>query len=49
MINPVLSKRNEDIDRRKTITISYRIISNYLKDYYGKTKKIRKTFYLSED
>ena len=49
MINSVLSKRNEVDDEGKPITISYRTINNYLKDYYGKPKKIRKAFYLSED
>ena len=46
MINSVLSKRNEVDDEGKPITISYRTINNYLKDYYGKPKKIRKAFYL---
>ena len=49
MINSVLSKRNEVDDEGKPITISYRTINNYLKDYYGKPKKIRKAFYLWED
>ena len=48
MINSVLIKRNEVDDEGKLITISYIIINNYLKDYYGKPKKIRKD-YLSED
>ena len=39
MINSVLSKRNEVDDEGKPITISYRTINNYLKDYYGKPKK----------
>ena len=49
MINSILSKRNEVDDGGKPITISYRTISNYLNDYYGKPKKIRKAFYLSKD
>ena len=39
MINSVLSKRNEVDDEGKPITISYRTINNYLKDYYESQKK----------
>ena len=49
MINLVHSKINEVNDGGKPITISYRIINNYLNNYNGKLKKIRKAFYLSED
>ena len=49
MINSVLSKRKEVNKRNKPITISYRTINNYLKEYYGKPRKIRKAFYLSEE
>ena len=49
MINSVLSKRKEVDKRNKPITISYRAINNYLKEYYGKPRKIRKAFYLSEE
>ena len=49
MINSAPRKRNEVDDGGKLITISYGTISNYLNDYYGKPKKIRKAFYLSDD
>ena len=49
MINSILRKRNEVDNRNNPITISYRTKNNYLKEYYGKPKKIRKAFYLSED
>ena len=49
MINSVLQKRNEVDKKNRTISISYRTISNYLKEYYGKPRKIRKAFYLSEE
>lgn len=49
MINSVLQKRNEVDLRNRPISNSYRTINNYLKEYYGKPRKIRKAFYLSED
>ena len=49
MINSVLQKRNEVDSRNRPISISYKTINNYLKEYYGKPRKIRKAFYLSED
>ena len=49
MINSVLSKRKEVDKSNKPITISYRTINNYLKEYYGQPRKIRKAFYLSEE
>lgn len=49
MVNSVLQKRNEVDSRNRPISISYKTINNYLKEYYGKPRKIRKTFYLTED
>ena len=49
MINSILNKRNEVDKRNRPLSISYRTINNYLKEYYGKPKKIRKAFYLSEE
>ena len=49
MINSVLNKRNEVDKRNKPLTISYRTINNYLRQYYGKHRKIRKAFFLSEE
>ena len=49
MINSVLQKRNEVDYLNRPLSITYRTISNYLRDYYGKPKKIRKAFFLSEE
>ena len=49
MINSVLNKRNEVDYKKRPISISYRTISNYLKEHYGRPKKIRRAFYLTED
>ena len=49
MINSILDKRKEVDQRNRPISISYRTINNYLSEYYGKPKKIRKAFYLSEE
>ena len=48
-INSILDKRNEVDKRNRPLSISYRTINNYLKEYYGRPKKIRKAFYLSEE
>ena len=40
---------NEVDQRNRPISLSYRTINNYLKDFYGKPRKIRKAFFLSED
>ena len=47
IINPSLNKRNIKY-RGKQLKISFKTISNYLREIYGRPKKLRKTFYLSE-
>ena len=48
MINSVLEKRNEIDGQGKQVTITYKTVNNILKKHYGKPKRIRKVFYLSE-
>ena len=48
MINNVLRLKNERDNKGNILSISYKTVNNILKDYYGKPKKIRKVFYLSE-
>lgn len=31
------------------IMIHYTIVNNYLKDYFGKTRRIKRTIFLSEE
>ena len=45
-INSVLRKRNELDKRGKPITVHYNIVNDYLKQYFGKPRKIRKIFYM---
>ena len=47
IINSALLKRNIKY-RGKQMKISFKTVSNYLKEIYGRPKKIRKVFYLSE-
>ena len=49
MINSILEKRNVKDKKGKQMTIHYTTINRYLKEYYGKPRKIRKVFYLSEE
>ena len=40
MINSLLNKLNE-VDRKgRPFTVHYTIVNNYLKEYYGKPRKI---------
>ena len=49
MINSVLNKLNE-VDRKgRPVTAHYTTVNNYLKEYNGKPRKIRKVFFLSKD
>ena len=43
MINSVLMKRKE-LD-----SVHFTMVNNYLKEYFGKPRKIRKVFFLSKD
>ena len=47
IIKSSLTKRNIKY-RGKQLKISFKTISNYLREIYGRPKKLRKTFYLSE-
>ena len=49
MINSILEKRNEKDKNGKQMTIHHTTINRYLKEYFGKPRKIRKVFYLSEE
>ena len=48
MVNSILQKRNEVDKLNRNILIYYKTINNYLKEYYNKERKKRKTFYLSD-
>ena len=47
IINKALLKRNIKY-KGKQMKISFKTVSNYLREIYGKPKKIRKVFFLSE-
>ena len=47
IINTALIKRNIKY-KGKQLKISFKTVSNYLREIYGRPKKIRKVFYLSE-
>ena len=49
MINSILAKRKEFDSKGRQITIHYTTVNNYLREYYGKPRKIRKTFFLSNE
>lgn len=48
IINTTLSKRKIKY-KGKQMKISFKTVSNYLKEIYGKPKNVRKVFYLSEN
>ena len=48
-INNLLIKRNEVYKNGKQLTIHYTMVNNYLKQHFGKPRKLRKVFYLSEE
>ena len=48
-INSVLSKRNEVDKNGKPITVHFTTANNYLKQYFGKPRKIRKVFFMSKE
>ena len=48
-INNLLIKRNEVDKNGKQLTIHYTTVNNYLKQHFGKPRKLRKVFYLSEE
>ena len=48
-INNLLIKRNEVDKNGKQLTIHYTTVNNYLKEHFGKPRRIRKVFFLSEE
>ena len=48
MINSVLEKKGEVDKKGKKLSIHFTTVNNYLKEYFGRPKKIRKVFYLSD-
>ena len=48
-INSLLEKRNERDKRNKPLKVCHKTISNYLREFYGKPRSLRKVFYLSEE
>ena len=48
-INSILRKRNEVDKRGKPITVHYTTVNNYLKKYFGKPRRIRKVFFMSNE
>ena len=44
MINSVLVKRKELDSKGKQISVHFTTVNNYLKEYFGKPRKIRKVF-----
>ena len=49
MINSILAMRKEFDSKGCQITIHYTTVNNYLREYYDKPRKIRKTFFLSNE
>ena len=47
-INSVLKKRNEFNKNGKKLLVHFTTVNNYLRDYFGRPRKVRKVFYLSE-
>ena len=48
-INSVLRSRNELNKKGKPLSINFTTVNNYLREYFGKPRKIRKVFYLSDE
>ena len=43
-----LSKRKELDNKGNQMSIHFNTVNNYLKEFYGKPKKIRRAFFLSK-
>ena len=48
-INSLLKKKNEVDNKGRPLSIHYTTVNNYLKQYFGKPRKIRKVFFLSKE
>ena len=49
ILNSVFAKRKELDKNGKPLSIHFNTICNYLREFYGKPRKIRKAFYLSKE
>lgn len=49
MINTVLVRKKETDKKGKIISVLFTTVNNYLKQYFGKPRKVRKVFYLSTE
>ena len=47
-INSVLKSRNELNKNGKPLSVHFTTVNNYLRDYFGRPRKVRKVFYLSD-
>ena len=48
-INSLLKKKNEVDNKGRPLSIHYITVNNYLKQNFGKPRKIRKVFFLSKE
>ena len=48
-INRLFEQKNELDKKGKILSVSYKTVNNILKEFYGRPKKIRKVFFLSEE
>ena len=49
MINSILEKRGEVDKNGKRVSVHFTTVNNYLKEYFGKPREIRKVFYFSDE
>ena len=49
ILNSVFAKRKELDKNGKQLSIHFNTVCNYLREFYGKPRKIRKAFYLSKE
>ena len=49
ILNSVFKKRKKLSPDSKSLSIHFNTVCNYLREFYGKPRKIRKTFYLSKE
>jgi len=49
MINSVLANLKEVDKNGRPLTVHYTTVNNYLKEYFGRPRKIRKVFFLSKE
>ena len=49
MINSVLANLKEVDKNGRPLTVHFTTVNNYLKEYFGRPRKIRKVFFLSQE